>query len=51
MLGDPFASTLLNGDRRPAVLFEQVTVVLDLAYLFDHARTKQSVFVSEGNTY
>lgn len=51
MLGDPVLSALLDGYRLAGLALQQLSVMLDLADLFDHACAKQGVLVDKGDAY
>ncbi|CAE6928483.1 protein of unknown function [Ectopseudomonas oleovorans] len=51
VLGDPVLGALLDGDGVARFLFQLLSIVLDMAHLFDHACAKQGVFVDEGDAY
>lgn len=51
MLGDPVLSALLDGHGLARLMFELLSVMLDLADLLDHTRTKQGVFIDEGDAH
>ena len=51
MFGDPVLSALLDGHGLARLMFELLSIMLNLANLLDHACAEQRVFIEKSDAY